>query len=77
MKRVVGLPGEDVEVKQGRLCLNGERVKEKRAIYPGCLDVGRGEICSQEISPLWVITGRFPRLPQSTQLSPKRTYWAK
>jgi signal peptidase I len=44
VKRVVGLPGEDVEIRHGRLHLQGQRVREPYAIEPGLLNVGRGRL---------------------------------
>ena len=52
VKRVVGLPGEEVEVKQGRLYVNGERVKENHAICPGYLYVGKGKTLPEDFATL-------------------------
>jgi signal peptidase I len=60
VKRVVGLPGEEVEVKQGRLYINGRREKEDHTIYPGNLYVGQGKI----------LPGDFATLGDNRALSP-------
>ena len=52
VKRVVGLPGEEVEVKQGRLYVNGERVKENHGICPGYLYVGKGKTLPEDFATL-------------------------
>jgi signal peptidase I len=52
VKRVVGLSGEEVEVKQGRLYVNGRRVKENHAIYPGNSHVGQGRILPGDFATL-------------------------
>jgi signal peptidase I len=44
IKRVVGLPGEEVELKRGHLFVNGEAVIEHHAIEPGPLDIGPGRL---------------------------------
>lgn len=43
-KRVVGLPGEEVELRHGRLYVNGAAVEEVHAGEPGLLDIGRGHL---------------------------------
>jgi signal peptidase I len=52
VKRVVGLSGEEVEVKGGRLYINGTRVKENHAIYPGYLFVGKGKMLPADYATL-------------------------
>jgi len=44
VKRVVALPGESVEVKQGRLFVNDVEFAEPQATFRGYLDVGRGKL---------------------------------
>lgn len=43
-KRVVGLPGETVEVQEGRLLLEGVLVVEDHALMPGRLRIGPGRL---------------------------------
>lgn len=52
VKRVVGFPGEQVEVRQGRLYINGTRAKENHAIYPGYLFVGEGKMLAGDYATL-------------------------
>jgi signal peptidase I len=52
VKRVVGLSGEEVEVRQGRLYVNGRRVKENHAVYPGYLFVGKGKLLPGDFATL-------------------------
>jgi signal peptidase I len=52
VKRVVGLPGEQVAVKQGRLCINGIFVLEPHRIEPGYLDVGEGRLLPGDYATL-------------------------
>lgn len=42
VKRVVGLPGEVIEVDRGRLLINGQIQTLDHAIEPGWLTIGRG-----------------------------------
>jgi signal peptidase I len=44
VKRVVGLPGEVVELIDGRLYINGRKMKELHAITPGELSISRGRL---------------------------------
>ena len=52
VKRIVGLPGEEVEVRDGRLYVNGGLVKEHHPVAPGDLRVGKG----------WLLEGDFATL---------------
>jgi signal peptidase I len=40
IKRVVGLPGEDVSIQQGKVMLNGEYLEEPYVIEPGTTKYG-------------------------------------
>jgi signal peptidase I len=62
VKRVVGRSCEEVEVRQGRLYVNGRRVKENHAIYPGYLFVGKGKL----------FPGDFATLGDNRAVSPAR-----
>ncbi len=42
VKRVVGLPGEEVALTQGYLFVNGQALREPYAIQPGPLAIGPG-----------------------------------
>lgn len=44
VKRVVGLPGEEIEVKNGSLYINGSLLAEPHETRTGSLDVGRGTL---------------------------------
>ena len=65
IKRVIGLPGDTVEVRNGRLVLNGKPVKaEKRP--PVMVPVDANVPCGIEFSGFQIITadgGAFCRLP--------------
>ena len=50
VKRVVGLPGEQVELKKGRLYINGNLMKEEHPIDPGYLDVGEGKLLAGDFA---------------------------
>jgi signal peptidase I len=52
VKRIVGLPGEEVEVRGGMLYINGGLVKESHPVDPGDLSVGKG----------WLLDGDFATL---------------
>ena len=52
VKRVVGLPGEEVEVQKGRLYINGGLTNEKHLIEPGPLDVGTGNLLAGDFATL-------------------------
>ena len=52
VKRVVGLPGEEVEVQKGRLYINGGLTNEKHLIEPGGLDVGEGRLLAGDFATL-------------------------
>jgi len=52
VKRVVGLPGEEVAVKKGRLYINARLMKEKHPINPGYLDVGEGTLLHGDFATL-------------------------
>ena len=52
VKRVVGLPGEEVEVKQGSIYVNGECVDEKHQINEGLLTVGEGKLLPGDFATL-------------------------
>jgi signal peptidase I len=44
VKRLVGLPGEKVELKDGRLYINGSRVPEPYLLEPGWLSIEPGKL---------------------------------
>jgi len=43
-KRIVALPAEEVQVKQGTLYINGQPKLEGYPIERGCLDIGKGKL---------------------------------
>jgi signal peptidase I len=52
VKRVVGLPGESVGIRKGRLFVNGVHMKEQHLIDPGYLDVGEGRLFPGDFATL-------------------------
>lgn len=44
IKRIVGLPGETVEVRQGRLLVNELPCREGYGLLPGLLSIGPGKL---------------------------------
>jgi signal peptidase I len=52
LKRIVGLPGEEVEVKHGRLYIDGALLKEDYAVQEGSLDVGKGKLFHGDFATL-------------------------
>lgn len=52
IKRVAGLPGEEVEVKQGRLLINGAKLNEPYRINPGFLQLNRGRLAQGKFALL-------------------------
>jgi signal peptidase I len=52
VKRIVGLPGEEVEVKQRTLYVDGVAQKENHTVEPGRLDVGKGKLLEGDFATL-------------------------
>lgn len=52
VKRVVGLPGEVVEVRTGRLYVNGSPMPEPHKIHPGYLEVEKGKLLPGDFATL-------------------------
>jgi len=52
VKRVVGLPGEDLELKMGRLYINGIPYAEQHRVQEGSLDVGKGKLLDGDFATL-------------------------
>jgi signal peptidase I len=52
VKRVVGLPHEDVELKKGTLCVNGSVVPEHYLLDPDHLNIDRGMLCDNRFALL-------------------------
>jgi signal peptidase I len=46
VKRVVALPGEEVEVRRGGLFINGAPVAEDYRTHAGYLDIGKGRLAA-------------------------------
>lgn len=44
IKRIVGLPGETVEIRDGQLFVNGRPVSEPHPLQPGPLHLGKGNL---------------------------------
>lgn len=44
VKRVVGLPGDEVELDRGRLYVNGRPLAEAYPVQPGALSLGKGRL---------------------------------
>ena len=52
VKRVVGLPGEQVALKDGRLYINGAALQEPHLVEPGYLEVGEGKLFPEDFATL-------------------------
>ncbi len=52
VKRVVGLPGEEIEVREGALLVDGAPVAENYSLEHGALDVGRGRLMQGKFATL-------------------------
>jgi signal peptidase I len=52
IKRVVGLPGEEVELKRGTLFINGARTRENHPIEPGLLSIAKGKLFDEDFATL-------------------------
>ena len=52
LKRVVALPGEEVEVRRGTLFIDGTAQIEHHQVEPGFLDVGRGKLLEGDFATL-------------------------
>lgn len=52
VKRIVGLPGETVEVASGIVLVNGVREAPGHPLLAGSLDIGRGRLASQRFAVL-------------------------
>ncbi|MGO8676735.1 MAG: hypothetical protein ACLQVX_12790 [Limisphaerales bacterium] len=61
-----GLSGEEVEVKRGRLYINGTRMKENHSINPGYLFVGEGTMLPKDYATL----GDNRAVPPATAVHP-------
>jgi signal peptidase I len=59
VKRVVGLPGEEVEVRMGVLYINGMPFAERHSIVPGPLTIAKGRL----------LAGRFALLGDNRSTS--------
>ncbi len=66
VKRVVGLPGEDVEVRASRLTIDGRTVRAGHGILTGHLDIGRGHLAAD----------RYAVLGDNRSMSPEETVHA-
>ena len=66
VKRVVGLPGEEVEVRQSQLFVDEHAVPATHAMLAGYLDIGRGFLASD----------RYAVLGDNRSLSPAETVHA-
>ncbi len=52
VKRIVGLPSEEVEVREGILYINGTPRKEDYPVLQGRLDVGKGKLLERDFATL-------------------------
>jgi signal peptidase I len=52
VKRIVGLAGEEVEVKQGTLYINGAPCPETYITEPGSLAIGKGRLLKERFASL-------------------------
>jgi len=52
IKRVVGLPGENVEVRYGSLYINNLLIKEDHPVNPGNLSIEKGQLLEGDFATL-------------------------
>jgi signal peptidase I len=52
VKRIVGLPSEEVEVRRGNLYINSRPVNENHRVEPGDLDVEKGHLLRGDFATL-------------------------
>jgi len=52
VKRVVGLPGEEVELQQGKLYINQRPLAEEYDVEPGWLSLGKGRLLEDKYALL-------------------------
>jgi signal peptidase I len=62
VKRVIALPGESVEVRDGILQINGQPLSESYQVQPGALTIRRGDLSSER----WAVLGDNRSLADST-----------
>lgn len=63
VKRVVGLPGETIDLKDGQLFINGLLFPEPYATAPGVLSIGKGHL----------LDGKYALLGDNRQLTASQT----
>ena len=61
VKRIVGLPGEEIELKDGALLVNGHRVVEAHDVTPGPLEITKGRLFSGKFALLGDYRSVWPR----------------
>ena len=66
IKRIVGLPGEDIEFKTGRLYVNDRPCVERQELRAGALTIGRGRLGSGKFA----VVGDNRAVPASQLLHP-------
>jgi signal peptidase I len=66
VKRLVGLPGEKVEVRAGRVLVDQQALVEKHSVKPGVLDIGPGRLAP----------GKYALLGDNRALGPGATVHA-
>ncbi len=66
LKRIVGLPGEEIEVKHGTVYVDGRAQNEEHGIEGGPLDVGKGELSEDDFATL----GDNRAIPASLAIHP-------
>ena len=52
VKRIVGLPGEELEIRRGTLFINGTPQNENHGVKAGFLDIATGELFSGDFATL-------------------------
>lgn len=62
LKRIVGMPGEDVEIREGTLWVGGATVQEDYVVSKGLLFVGKGKLAPDRFG----LTGDNRNSPDST-----------